>query len=240
MLLLDNLTIGYTGKTVAGGLSASLPAGAMTCLIGRNGTGKSTLLRTVAGFQPPLSGRVMITPAPGAAPVEASSLSPRERARTIGVVLTARPEVDAMTAREVVAMGRMPYTGFWGRLSDRDNDIVDHAMRLTDTIHLASCRIGAVSDGERQKIMIAKALAQQTPLILLDEPTAFLDYPSKLSAMTMLRALCHDSGVTVLVSTHDLDAALRLTDRLWIMDGGTLHDGTPQELRRETAAFMRC
>ena len=240
MLFLDNLTIGYTGKTVAGGLSARLPAGAMTCLIGRNGTGKSTLLRTVAGFQPPLSGRVMITPTPGAAPVEASSLSPRERARTIGVVLTARPAVDAMTAREVVAMGRMPYTGFWGRLSDRDNDIVDHAMRLTDTTHLASCRIGAVSDGERQKIMIAKALAQQTPLILLDEPTAFLDYPSKLFAMTMLRALCHDSGVTVLVSTHDLDAALRLTDRLWIMDGGTLHDGTPQELRRETAAFMRC
>lgn len=235
MLHLNDITIGYHGKSVARHLTAHLPQGTMTCLIGSNGSGKSTLLRTIATFQPPLAGTITI-----AAPrqTDIATLSPQQRARTIGVVLTERANLHGITVRQLVAMGRQPYTGFWGRLSADDKATIDHALALTGTEHLADNDASALSDGERQKVMIAKALAQQTPFILLDEPTAFLDYPSKVSTMEMLRRLCHEQGKTVLLSTHDLDTALRLTDRLWLMADGTLLSGTTETLRTEVSAFM--
>lgn len=246
MLHLDNITIGYgKDRTVARNLTAHLTAGTLTCLIGRNGTGKSTLLRTIAAFLPALGGTITIDLPPRQhdtcrhyEATDIAKMTPRQRAKAIGVVLTERAAPDNMTAREMVAMGRMPYTGFWGRLSRHDQRIVDKALDMTGTAGMADSEVCSLSDGERQKVMIAKALAQQTPLIILDEPTAFLDYPSKISTMNMLRRLCHEEGKTVLLSTHDLDAAMRMTDNVWLMENGTLLTGTPAELQEAVGSLM--
>lgn len=236
MLSLNDLSIGYRTKTVARHLSAHLERGAFTCLIGSNGTGKSTLLRTMATFQPPLCGTITIN-LPH--PTDIATLSPQQRAKAIGVVLTERTVPGNMTVRDMVAMGRSPYTGFWGRLSHKDNDIIDQAMEMTGITHLDNNSMTALSDGERQKVMIAKALAQQTPLIILDEPTAFLDYPSKIATMRTLQRLCHEQGKTVLLSTHDLDAALRIADNVWLMADSTLKCGNTETLKKEIANFMK-
>jgi len=235
VLSLHDITIGYPRATIARHLSAHLDRGTMTCLIGRNGSGKSTLLRTVAMLQPPLSGSITVSVP---TPTDITALTPRQRAKTIGLVLTSRTAPDNMLVREMVAMGRSPYTGFWGTLSSCDNDIVAQAMSMTGVTAFANTPVGNLSDGERQKVMIAKALAQQTPIIMLDEPTAFLDYPSKISVMQTLHSLCHDSGVTVLLSTHDLDAALRITDNVWLLADGKLLTGTPTSLQKEIEEFM--
>ena len=209
---LENLTIGYEKKVIAADICESLPKGELTCLLGPNGAGKTTLMRTVIGFLPPIAGTVEI------AGQDLNAISPREMARLVSVVLTERPDLQNMTVRELAAMGRSPYTGFFGRLSREDLEITDHALALTGALKFADRRASTLSDGERQKTMIAKALAQQTPLILLDEPTAFLDYPSKVEIMTLLRRICHEEGTTVLLSTHDLEIALQTADRLWLMD----------------------
>ena len=229
MINIDNLSIGYCvkggNKTVAEGLTVSLPEGRLTCLIGYNGAGKSTLLRTLAGFQPKLGGNIYIGGR------EISDYSGRELSRTVSVVLTSKPDVMNMTVREIVALGRTPYTGYWGTLGDEDRRIVDDSMRQVGIDRLAERMSGTLSDGERQKMMIAKALAQQTPLIILDEPTAFLDYPSKVETMLLLVRLCRDTGKTIFMSTHDLELALQTADMLWLMTPGRgIHTGTPHQL----------
>lgn len=229
MINIDNLSIGYRvkggNKTVAEGLTVSLPEGRLTCLIGYNGAGKSTLLRTLAGFQPKLGGNIYIGGR------EISDYSGRELSRTVSVVLTSKPDVMNMTVREIVALGRTPYTGYWGTLGDEDRRIVDDSMRQVGIDRLAERMSGTLSDGERQKMMIAKALAQQTPLIILDEPTAFLDYPSKVETMLLLVRLCRETGKTIFMSTHDLELALQTADMLWLMTPGRgIHTGTPHQL----------
>lgn len=226
---LQGLSVGYAqGRrapvVVAGGIGATARGGQLTCLIGRNGTGKSTLLRTLAGFQQPLAGSLTL------AGQDLTRLSLRQRARLVSVVLTQRPDLVNATAREVVALGRSPHTGFWGTLRPVDLEAVARAMRLTATEPLAQRRFSTLSDGERQRVMVAKALAQATPVVLLDEPTAFLDYPSRAELMLLLCRLAHEQQKTVLLSTHDLDLALRLADHLWLMTGGSLVEGTAQEL----------
>lgn len=217
-LIIDHLTIGYRHKTVAGPLDGNLNAKSLVCLIGSNGLGKSTLLRTLAGLQPALSGRVewhykgLVE--------DCTRLSAERRAQSFSIVLTDKPDVMNLTAREVVAMGRMPYTGFFGKLTKEDEAIVAQAMALTDTAAFADRDLSTLSDGERQKVMIARAIAQQTPVMLLDEPTAFLDYESKHATMAMLRDIAHDMGKLVLVSTHDLDIARRYADRFITLDEG--------------------
>lgn len=217
-LIIDHLTIGYRHKTVAGPLDGILNAKSLVCLIGSNGLGKSTLLRTLAGLQPALSGRVewhykgLVE--------DCTRLSAERRAQSFSIVLTDKPNVMNLTAREVVAMGRMPYTGFFGKLTKEDEAIVAQAMALTDTAVFADRDLSTLSDGERQKVMIARAIAQQTPVMLLDEPTAFLDYESKHATMAMLRDIAHDMGKLVLVSTHDLDIARRYADRFITLDEG--------------------
>lgn len=217
-LIIDHLTIGYRHKTVAGPLDGVLNAQSLVCLIGSNGLGKSTLLRTLAGLQPALSGRVewhykgLVE--------DCTRLSGERRAQSFSIVLTDKPDVMNLTAREVVAMGRMPYTGFFGKLTKEDEAIVAQAMALTDTTAFADRDLSTLSDGERQKVMIARAIAQQTPVMLLDEPTAFLDYESKHTTMAMLRDIAHDMGKLMLVSTHDLDIACRYADRFITLDGG--------------------
>lgn len=208
-----DLSTGYGNKVVSSGLTAGLCAGEVTCLLGPNGAGKSTLLRTLAGYQRALGGRM-------------DDVSPE----TLGVVLTERMDAMGLCVREVVAMGRHPYTGYFGRLTAEDEQVVDKAMRLTHTEEFAARPFSTLSDGERQKVMIAKALAQETPIILMDEPSAFLDFPSKVELMLMLRNLAHNQGKAILLSTHDVGIALKTADMLWLMQDGGMTIGTPQEL----------
>lgn len=203
-----NLCVGYHGHSVVEDINLSLPCGRMACILGSNGAGKSTLLRTLCGFQSPLSGTVNI----GGSDI--NHLTPAGMARRVSVVLTYRPDTPSLTAEEMVAMGRAPYTGFWGSLGKTDRDIVQQAMLTVGITTLANRRMGQLSDGERQKVMIAKALAQQTPVILLDEPTAFLDYASKVAVMKTLSHLAHNEEKTILISTHDLELAARIADCL--------------------------
>lgn len=203
-----NLSVGYRKHCIVEDINLSLPCGSMTCILGPNGAGKSTLLRTLCGFQPALGGSASIEG------TDISQLSPAQMARKVSVVLTYRPDTPSLTAEEMVAMGRAPYTGFWGTIHSADKLVVEQAMHTVGITSLASRRMGTLSDGELQKVMIAKALAQQTPVILLDEPTAFLDYASKVQVMKTLSSLAHQEGKTILMSTHDMELAARLADNL--------------------------
>ena len=227
-LKLSNLTIGYAGggskHQVAEDMNASLYAGELVSLVGSNGAGKSTLLRTISAFQPPLSGQIFYGDRCEPA-VAASQLS-----RILAIVLTGREPIYNISVREVVAMGRMPYTVFWGGNSKHDSRVVDEAMEMMGIAALADRSVETLSDGERQKTMIAKALAQQTPIILLDEPTAFLDFKSRVHLMQTLRTLAHDARKAVLLSTHDLELALQLSDSLWVMHKGTMQTGSVEQL----------
>lgn len=245
MIELKELTIGYAQKNntkvVASGINATLHSGRLTCLIGANGIGKSTLLRTLYAFQPPLSGEIFID---NESPIPLSTLTDKQLSRLIGVVLTEKPDVQNMTVFELVGLGRSPYTGFWGRLNEDDKEVVKESLRLVGIESLQDRLIQTLSDGERQKTMIAKALAQQTPVIYLDEPTAFLDYPSKVEMLTLLRHLARETGKTIFLSTHDMELALQIADELWLMTAEspsnnglcqnpketTLIIGTPREL----------
>lgn len=213
---LKDLSIGYKlhngkTKTIASHINASVESGMLTCLIGRNGTGKSTLLRTMTGFIPPMDGQVILEGR------DLSMLSATERARIISIVLTERPETDNITVNELVGMGRLPYTNFWGTLQEEDRQIVDDAMQMIGIYELRNRKIGTLSDGEKQKAMIGKAIAQQTPVIILDEPTAFLDYPSKQETMLLLHQLAQELNKTIFLSTHDLNIAYQVADKIWCM-----------------------
>ena len=207
-------------------ISANLFGGGLTCLLGANGVGKSTLLRTLSGFIPKFEGDITIL----GKPVE--EYSDRELARTIGVVLTERPNVGDLSAAELIGLGRSPHTGFFGRLNSIDETVVRNVISLIKIENLADRQVLTLSDGEWQKVMIAKTLAQETPLIYLDEPTAFLDFPSKVEIMRLLLDLTRKAGKTVFLSTHDLELALQVADTLWLMDKSKgITVGTPCELR---------
>lgn len=226
---LRQLCIGYKGKTghkmVAENICSDIYAGELTCLLGTNGVGKSTLLRTLSAFQPKLHGDIYLSGK------ELSKYTDRELSTVISVVLTEKCDIRNMTVRELVSMGRSPYTGFWGKLSCADEEIVDKAIGLVNIQNLAPRMLHTLSDGERQKAMIAKALAQETPVIYLDEPTAFLDFPSKVEIMQLLHHLTRETDKTIFLSTHDLELALQIADKIWLMDktnGITV--GTPEDL----------
>lgn len=226
---LDSLAIGYTAKhsvkVVAEGITATIRSGEMTCLLGVNGAGKSTLLRTLSGFLPPLSGKIDIMGKP------LKSYRETDLAKVIGVVLTEKNNLQNMTVEELVGIGRSPYTGFWGRLRAEDRTKVEESMSKVGITDLRDRLVQTLSDGERQKVMIAKALAQQTPVIYLDEPTAFLDFPSKVEVMLLLRRISRDQQKTIFLSTHDLELALQIADCIWLMDAEKgLSIGTPHEL----------
>ncbi len=230
---LKDLTIGYRSRrrvhVVARELNATLHSGRLVCLLGPNGAGKSTLLRTLSGAQPPLDGEVSISGQ------RLSQFTPKQIATRVSIVLTERPNVTHMRVHELVALGRNPYTDFWGRMSADDKEAVAQAITLVGITPLAQRKLNTLSDGERQKVMIAKALAQQTPIILLDEPTAFLDFPSKVEMMLLLARLAHEMDKTIFLSTHDLDLALQTADELWLLGKDAIQQpalitGSPNEL----------
>lgn len=229
----NRLTVGYRGHRVVEDISLSLPCGRLVCLLGPNGAGKSTLLRTLCGFQPPIAGTVTISGS------DITTMSAAEVAHHVSVVLTDRPLTPSLTAAEMVGMGRAPYTGFWGRLSNDDRRLVSEAMQTVGIAPLATRRMGQLSDGERQKVMIAKALAQYTPVIVLDEPTAFLDYPSKVAVMKTLARLAHDEGKTILMSTHDLELAAQLGDELMEIENKHIRKITADEVSRIIGRLLR-
>jgi iron complex transport system ATP-binding protein len=224
-----DLAVGYSTRrsrrAVLERVNLEARAGELVCLLGPNGIGKSTLLRTLARMQPPLWGTVEL------AGTDLRSITDAELARRLGVVLTERVMVEALGVRRIVELGRYPHSGWFGRITDRDRRAVDWAIDAVGASHLVERDFSRLSDGERQRVMIARALAQEPVLLVLDEPTAFLDVPSRVELMGLLRHLTRDTALAVVVSTHDLELALRTADLVWlVMPGGELMAGAPEDV----------
>ena len=222
MIRCENLHIGYGNRVIQRDLTFTLADGTMTALLGANGCGKSTLLRTLAGLQPALSGSYSLSTANSQSIINSQSIVNRQSvnrqsSRLIALVLTERISVESATVTDVVAMGRYPYTSFLGTLTAADRRIVREAMEQVGVAELADTYYNDHSDGEKQRILIAKALAQQTPVILLDEPTAHLDLPSRIKTLNLLQRIAHEQQKTILISTHELDLALRTADQVLLM-----------------------
>ena len=230
ILSAENLDIGYSSGRgqkiyVHKGLDLQLEEGKLTCLLGLNGAGKSTLLKTLCGFIPSLGGNIILKGRP------LSDYSHEELSTLTGVVLTGRTSDGGLSVRELVSMGRYPHTGFFGTLSADDIRKVDESISAVGITAMSERHLAELSDGERQKAFIAKALAQECPLIILDEPTAFLDITSRMEVMALLRDIAHKQNITVFLSTHDLDSALQLADMIWLLDKESpIHCGTPKSL----------
>jgi iron complex transport system ATP-binding protein len=225
-----SLDIGYNagkqGRTVvARDINLRLNPGELVCLLGPNGAGKSTLMRTLSAMQAPLGGQVLLDGQ------DIHRMNPRERARVLSVVLTEKVTVGLLDVYSLVSLGRYPYTGWNGKLAERDHEVIRWALQAVNASEFAGRQVLELSDGERQRVMMARALAQEPRLMVLDEITAFLDLPRRVDIMRTLRQLARESRVAVLLSTHDLELALRSADRIWLLPkGGEIQVGTPEHL----------
>ncbi len=217
MIQLKNLTLAYGDKCLIDNVSAELKQGELTALIGRNGSGKSTLLRAISALGDIGSGEIIIGNR------ELSEIEPQELARMISLVTTERVRIANLRCRDVVALGRAPYTNWIGRMQKEDEDIVMQSLRRVGMSEYATRTMDTMSDGECQRVMIARALAQETPIILLDEPTSFLDLPNRYELCTLLADLSHSENKCILFSTHELDIALSLSDTIALIDTPNLH-----------------
>jgi len=229
ILKISKLDSGYgkgkQKKYICKNLAAHINPGELVCLLGENGTGKSTLIRTLCKFQPALSGDIVICDK------NLKSLNERSLATLVAVVLTDRVIIPNATVRELVELGRSPFTGMMGKLNEQDKEIVNRCIAQCGIEHKKDCLLTNLSDGERQKAFIAKALAQDTPLIILDEPTAFLDLPARVEIIQLLREIVTNSNKSILMSTHDLDLAIQMADKLWLLSPkGSLESGSPEDL----------
>ena len=227
-ITLSHLSVGYkVGHAVVSDINLTLQSGKLASLIGANGVGKSTLLKTLTGFLPKLEGSLLLDGK------DISEFSQRALARQISIVLTQKPDVQNLTVEEIIGLGRSPYTGFFGKLHANDQQIVDESIIAVGIEKLKNRMIQTLSDGERQKVMIAKALAQQTPIIFLDEPTAFLDFSSKVETFQLLQRMAHEMGKLVLLSTHDLELAVRFSDTLLQVNGDGLRTVSNEEVTHQ-------
>lgn len=229
ILTTSELAVGYrNGKNTVAllkNLNLTLEKGKLVALLGQNGAGKSTLLRALTCDEQPLGGMIEVNGS------NLQEMSQKDKSRLIGLVSTERIQAGALTVTELVGLGRQPHTGFLGRLDDEDREIVRQAMADAGIIDKADEYMASLSDGERQKAMIARALAQQTPIIILDEPTAFLDVASRIETMRLLQNLAHDRGKAVLLSSHDISQSLMLADELWLITSDRqVLTGTTQQL----------
>lgn len=221
----NGLTIGYPGRVVCSGIGFAVRKGELVALLGRNGSGKSTLLKTLTGRLAPVEGNMTI------AGFDVKGMKLSRMARVVSIVTPERGDDLPLSARETVELGRHPFTGFMGRLSRHDHSIVEQAMKDTGCLHLAERRVGSLSDGERQKVLIARALAQDTPVMLLDEPFSFIDVAARLELMRLLRGIAASHDKAILFSTHDVAQAFRYADRLLCFTtDGRLEAGTAYEL----------
>ena len=226
MIQLKDLTLGYEQRTLLEKVSAHITGGQLVALLGRNGTGKSTLLRAVMGLEKPQNGEIILHGN------NIASLKPEELARNISFVTTDKVRIANLRCRDVVALGRAPYTNWIGRMQDADREIVAWSLASVGMSDYARRTMDKMSDGECQRIMIARALAQQTPVILLDEPTSFLDLPNRYELCSLLARLAHDEGKCILFSTHELDIALSLADSIALIDPPQLVCLPTDEMRR--------
>lgn len=211
ILKTSSLSIGYDSKTVVSDINVTLNEGDIIALVGPNGAGKSTLFKTFSTHIKPVGGKIELFGK------DLMSYSPKERAKLLGIVLTERPDDMFLKVFDVVAAGRYPYTGLFGKLNENDDKEIKVSLELVGVNHLIDRVFNTLSDGEKQKVMIAKAIAQNTPIIMLDEPTAFLDYPSKIELFSLLKKLAKEQKKAILFSSHDLELLLRYTDNLWII-----------------------
>ena len=228
MIRLENILLSYGSRTILDNVSLHLGKGELCALVGRNGAGKSTLLRALTSRPDTL---IDDTPL--------GELSPEKLARSIAIVTTERIRIENLLVRDLVAMGRAPYTNWVGHLQDIDRQIVDEAIEKVGMAEFAERDTSTLSDGELQRVMIARAIAQQTPIILLDEPTAFLDIPTRFEVCRLLADLAHKEGKTILFSTHDVDSALPVCDAFVIIEGGSLRKLSTAEAQSEIERMFR-
>ena len=225
MIELRNISLGFGSRRLISSVTTRFECGKITALLGRNGTGKSTLLRTIASLAKPLEGEVFV------GGESLAALSAQQLSRRLSFVNTERVDVEALSVYDVVAIGRSPYTDWIGRLSDNDDAMVRRCVTLAGVEHLLHRNVDTLSDGECQRVMIARALAQDTPAILLDEPTSFLDLPNRYELCRLLTELAHNENKCIIFSTHELDIALSLADSIALVD-------TPQLLHLDTHAMI--
>ncbi|UII27703.1 ABC transporter ATP-binding protein [Fulvivirga maritima] len=228
-LILKDLTVGYANKKkitpILQGINLKLPYGKLICFMGPNGVGKSTLLRTISGIQKPISGQILIDRQ------EISSMTSEMMAKNISLVLTDRINAGNLTAREVIALGRYPYVNWNLNFSKKDLKAIEKAIKLTDSADFIDKKTYELSDGQLQKVMIARALAQDTPIIILDEPTAHLDLNNRVAVINLLKKLAKNTGKAILMATHELDLALQTADRLWLAGFNIpIISGIPEDL----------
>lgn len=221
----EKLSAGYGRKVILNGVEINAERGKITTLIGPNGCGKSTLLRTAAKQLPALSGDIFLDGA------DLHEIAPNELARKLSILLTERISPELMTCRDVVESGRYPYTGQLGILSEHDKSTVAEAMELTSTTALSELDFNRISDGQRQRVMLARAICQQPELLILDEPTSYLDIRHKLELLNTLKKLVREKNIAVLMSLHELDLAERISDKIVCIDSGKVgRVGTPEEI----------
>jgi len=229
IIALNNAAIGYKGKSnstnvVKSGISVYALKGELVAVIGGNGVGKSTLLRTIAGFQPPFGGDVLIRGE------HVDAYREKELALIMSFVSTEIIRVPNLSVFDLVSLGRYPYTNWFGKLLDEDRHIVEEAIKSVGLQGYENRMVNYISDGERQKAMIARTLAQDTNVIVLDEPTAFLDLSNKYEIVHILHELASEKGKTILFSTHDLTTAIAESDRMWLMLDNSVEQGAPEDL----------
>lgn len=224
MIELKNISIGYGKRILLENVSTKFEGGAITALVGRNGTGKSTLMRAITGLGNVLGGEILL------GGKELRSLDTLEMATTVAFVNTEKIRVANLSCRDVVALGRAPHTNWIGKLSEEDEAVITRSLELVGMSEYRERTLDRMSDGECQRIMIARALAQETPVIILDEPTSFLDMPNRYELCSLLADLAHKEGKCILFSTHELDIAISLCDSIALIDTPTLHHLSTSEM----------
>jgi iron complex transport system ATP-binding protein len=214
VLRTEDLHIGYKDKAILPPINVSLKEGNLIALIGPNGAGKSTLFKTLTAHIKPIKGSIKLFGK------ELTDYSSKEKARLIGLVLTERPDDMFLKVYDVVASGRCPYTDFFGKIGKEDENVIQESLDIVGINKLKDRYFNTLSDGEKQKVMIAKTLAQNTPIIFMDEPTAFIDYPSKIELFSLMKMLTKERNKTIIFSSHDLELLLRYTDDIWLISKG--------------------
>ncbi|MEL7270532.1 MAG: ABC transporter ATP-binding protein [Bacteroidota bacterium] len=224
ILSVASLSIGYGSKTILENLDFSIPKGRFVGIVGVNGVGKSTLMRTLGGFQSALAGEIRLENQP------LQTILPNPLAKLRSVVLTEQGVTQNLTVQELIALGRYPYTNWWGKLTKVDHEQISKSLERLELIPLKDRKFHELSDGQRQRVWLARALAQQTPVILLDEPTTHLDLYHKIQILKMLQNISHAEEKTILFTTHEINMALQLCDNILLLDPTTSAFGKPTEL----------